>query len=62
MQSDFNRSTLLNSNPSSMGRSGDRSPVGRDLQHPSTPTLGPTSLLNNGYRVFPGDKVAEAWR
>jgi hypothetical protein len=23
---------------------------------------GSTSLLNNGYRVFPGGKAAEAWR
>ena len=23
---------------------------------------GPPSLLYNGYRVFPGGKVAEAWR
>ena len=23
---------------------------------------GPPSLLYNGYRVFPGDKAAEAWR
>jgi hypothetical protein len=29
--------------------------------HPDQP-WGPTSLLYNGYRVFPGGKVAGAWR
>jgi hypothetical protein len=24
-------------------------------------TWGPPSLLYNGYRIFPGDKAAEAW-
>ena len=35
---------------------------GRDFPHPSRPTLGPPSLLYNGYRVFPGGKAAGAWR
>ena len=34
---------------------------GRDFPHPSRPTLGPPSLLYNGYRVFPGGKAAGAW-
>jgi len=34
----------------------------RDFPHPSRPTLGPPSLLYNGYRVFPGGKAAGAWR
>ena len=29
----------------------------RDFPHQSRPALGPPSLLYNGYRVFPGDKV-----
>jgi len=34
---------------------------GRDFQHPPRPALCPTSLLYNGYRVFPGGKAAGAW-
>jgi len=26
------------------------------------PPWGPPNLLHNGYRVFPGDKAAGAWR
>jgi hypothetical protein len=39
------------------GRSGDRIPVGGEIFRtcPDRP-LGPTSLLYNGYRVFPGGK------
>ena len=45
------------------GRSGDRILVGgRDFSHPSRRPWGPPSLLYNGYRVFPGDKTAGAWR
>ena len=33
---------------------------GRYFQHPPKPAQGPTSLLYNGYRVFPGGKVAGA--
>jgi hypothetical protein len=29
---------------------------GRDFPHLSRPALGPTQLLYNGYRVFPGDR------
>jgi len=43
-------------------RSGDRIPVRRDSPHPSTTTLGPPSLLYNGYRVSPVGKTAEAWQ
>ena len=34
---------------------------GRDLPHPSRPALGPTSLLYDGYGVFPEGKAAGAW-
>ena len=34
---------------------------GREFPHPSRPALWPTSLLYNGYRVFPGSKAAGAW-
>jgi hypothetical protein len=39
------------------GRSGDRIPVGGEIfhAHPYRP-WGPSSLLYNGYRVFPGGK------
>ena len=30
----------------------------RDFPHPSRTALGPSSLLYNGYRVFPGGKEA----
>jgi hypothetical protein len=45
------------------GMSGDRIPVGVEIFHtrPDRP-WGPTSLLYNGYRVFPGGKAAGAWR
>ena len=33
----------------------------RDFPPPSRPALGPTSLLYNGYQVFPGGKAAGAW-
>jgi hypothetical protein len=32
---------------------GIESQWGRDLPHPSRPTLGPPKLLYTGYRVFP---------
>ena len=36
---------------------------GRDFPHPSRPALvPPPSLLYNGYRVFPGRKVAEVMK
>ena len=35
---------------------GIESRWGRDFPHLSKPTLSPTSLLYNGYRVFPGGK------
>ena len=35
---------------------GIESRWGRDFPHLSRPALGPTSLLYNGYRVFPGGK------
>ena len=35
---------------------GSESRWGRDFPHLSIPALGPTSLLYNGYRVFPGGK------
>jgi hypothetical protein len=35
---------------------GIESRWGRDFPHLSRPTLGPTSLLYNGYQVFPGGK------
>ena len=35
---------------------GIESRWGRDFPHTSRPALGPTSLLYNGYRVFPGVK------
>jgi hypothetical protein len=33
----------------------------RDFPHMSRPVLGPSQLPINGYRVFPGGKVAGAW-
>ena len=36
--------------------------LGRDFPHPYRPTLEPTRLLYNGYRVFPGGKATGAWR
>jgi hypothetical protein len=38
---------------------GIKSRWGRDFSHTSRPTLGPPSLLYNGYQVFPGGK--EVW-
>jgi hypothetical protein len=35
---------------------------GRDFPHPSRPALGPTHPHYSGYQVFPGGKVAGAWR
>jgi hypothetical protein len=45
------------------GPSGDQIPVGgADFPHPSRAALwGPSSLLYNGYRVFPRVKAAGAW-
>jgi len=45
------------------GLSGDRIPLGGEIfrTRPDRP-WGPPSLLYNGYRVFPGGKVARAWR
>jgi hypothetical protein len=40
---------------------GIESRWGCDFSHTSRPALGPTSLLYNGYRVFPGGKAAGAW-
>jgi len=34
----------------------------RDFPHPSRPAMGPTHLLYNGYRVFPGGKAVGPWR
>jgi hypothetical protein len=34
---------------------------GRDFSHTSRPALRPSSLLYNGYRVFPGVKAAGVW-
>jgi hypothetical protein len=44
-------------------RSGDRIPVGDEIFRtlPYRP-WDPPSLLYNGYRIFPGGKVAGAWR
>jgi hypothetical protein len=41
---------------------GIESQLGAKFSAPSRPTLGPPSLLYNWYRVFLGDKTAEAWR
>ena len=35
---------------------------GRDFLDPSRPAWGPTQLLYNGHRVFPGGKAAGSWR
>ena len=45
------------------GRSGDRIPGGGEIfrTRPGRP-WGPPSVLYSGYRVFPGDKAAGAWR
>jgi hypothetical protein len=40
---------------------GIESSWGRDFPHPSRRTLGPPSLLYNGYRVFLGGEAAGAW-
>jgi hypothetical protein len=40
---------------------GIESRWGRDFSHTSRPALGPTQLLYNGYRDFPGGKAAGAW-
>ena len=40
---------------------GIKSWWGRDFPHLSRPALGPIRLLYNGYRVFPGSKVAGTW-
>ena len=43
------------------GRSGDRIPVGGEICRARPDRLwGPSSLLYNGYRVFPGGKAAGA--
>ena len=39
------------------GRSGDRIPVRTKFSARPDRPWGPTSLLYNGYRVFPGGKV-----
>jgi hypothetical protein len=45
------------------GRSGDRIPVEARFSAPRPDRpWGPTYLLHNGYRVFPGGKAAGAWR
>ena len=44
------------------GRSGDRIPVRARFSHQSRPTLGPTPLQCNGYRVSAGVKAAGALR
>ena len=44
-----------------LGRSGDRIPVGGDAIFRTRPDRpwGPSSLLYNGYRVFPEGKAAD---
>jgi len=42
-----------------LGGPGSKSRWRRDFWRPSITALGPTSLLYNGYRVFPGGKTAE---
>ena len=44
-----------------LGDPGIRSRWGWDFPHPSRPAPGPPNLLYDGYRVFPGGKVAGAW-
>ena len=45
------------------GRSWDRIPMGAIFSAPVQTGRGaPPSLVYNGYRIFPGDKAAEAWR
>jgi hypothetical protein len=46
-----------------LGRSGDRIPVGGEIfrTRPDRP-WDPSSILYNGYRVFPGGKTPGAWR
>ena len=61
----FKRSYSLISGPgSSVGIGTDygldgpgSKPGGDEIFRPSRPALGPPSLLQNGYRVFPGGKV-----
>jgi hypothetical protein len=40
---------------------GIESRLEREFSHPSTPALGPPSILHNGYRIITGGKAAEAW-
>jgi hypothetical protein len=45
-----------------LDRPGDRIPVGETFcSHPDR-VCDPPRILYNGYRVFPGDKAAGAWR
>jgi hypothetical protein len=41
--------------------SGIESRLGGDFPFPSRTALGPTPLLYDGYRVFPGGKAAGSW-
>ena len=45
-----------------MGSPGIESRCGRDFRPCPERPCGPPSLLHNGYRIFPVDKSAGAWR
>jgi hypothetical protein len=44
------------------GRSGDRIPVGASFRTRPDRPWGPSSVLYNAYRAFPGGKAVVAWR
>jgi hypothetical protein len=53
---------INNSTGYGLGGPGIKYRWGRDFPLPSRQVLGPTQPPINGYRVFPGGKVAGAWR